>query len=144
MTTAVEAEERVANLVILCGRLGMLLTEETSALEAHRPQEIANQAETQRLANLYRHESARIRAEPALVAPASAASRRRLLGAVQTFEAVLARHGRAVAAAKTVSEGLVQAIAVEIGAQRAAVAPYGPGARAGDAPAAAIALNKRA
>ena len=145
MTTAAEAEERCANLMILCTRLGAMLAEETKAFEARRPMDVqAGQAETQRLANLYRHESARIRQDPGLVQPASAATRRKLLVSVQGFEVVLARHGRAVYAAKTISEGLVQALATEIAAHRTSVTPYGPGANARKGSATAIALNRRA
>jgi hypothetical protein len=57
---------------------------------------------------------------------------------------VLARHGRAVTAAKTVTEGLVQAIAEEVAATRAARAPYGATARVPAADASAITLNKTA
>jgi hypothetical protein len=145
MTTAAEAEERCANLVILCTRLGAMLADETKAFEARRPMDVqAGQAETQKLANLYRHESLRIRQDPGLVAAASAPARRRLMAAVQGFEVILARHGRAVYAAKTVSEGLVQALATEIAAHRTQVATYGPGARSGKGSATAITLNKRA
>ncbi len=145
MTTAAEAEERCANLIVLCCRLGAMLAEETAAFEGRRPQDvIASQPETQRLANMYRHESAKIRAQPDLGRPASAATRRQLLAAVQTFEGVLARHGRAVAAAQEISAGIVQAIAAEVASQRNSVSPYGPKAKAGSATVSAIALNKRA
>ncbi len=145
MISVAEAEERVANLVVLCSRLGLLLTEETKAFEARRPRDIAaDQPETQRLANLYRHETARIRAEPDLVLTASAESRRRLMGAVQQFETIVARHGRAVTAAKIVSEGLVQAIATEVAAQRESASPYGQGSRSASGSASAIVLNRQA
>ena len=140
-----EAEARVAQLVGLTDRLTVLLDRETRAFEARRPQDVlSGQEETQRLANLYRHESARIKADPGLIAAASAGARRRLSLSVQAFEGVLARHGRAVAAAKAVTEGLVQAIAAEVAAQRTSVSPYGPGARAGAPSATAFALNRRA
>ena len=58
---------------------------------------------------------------------------------------MLARQGRALEAAKTVSEGLVRAIADEVAAQRNTGTGYGQGGVA-SAPAAAtsITLNKRA
>ena len=57
---------------------------------------------------------------------------------------MLARHGRAIAAAKTVTEGLVQAIAEEVAATRSARSPYGADAKAPRADATAITLSKRA
>ena len=49
--------------------------------------------------------------------------------ATEAFEAVLARHGRALEAAKTVTEGLVRAIAEEVARSRSAGTGYGPGAQ---------------
>ena len=57
---------------------------------------------------------------------------------------MLARHGRAVTAAKTLTEGLVHAIAKEVAAQRGRAAGYGPTAMAARGDASAITLNRRA
>jgi hypothetical protein len=65
--------------------------------------------------------------------------------ATEAFDAVLARQARAVNAAKTVTEGLVHAVAQEIAAQRAAPATtYGGGGQINDRPqhGAAITLNQ--
>ena len=86
-----------------------------------------------------------MRADPSLVAGAPVEAREPLIQATAGFEAVLARHGRALAAAKTVTEGLVQAIAAEVVASaRAAVSPYGANGQAPTGDATAITLNKRA
>lgn len=140
-----EASDRVQQLTTLTERLTALLAAEAQAFEARRPLDVAAGAdETARLANLYRHESTRIKADPSLIAGAPALARSRLVTATQTFEAVLARHGRALTAAKTVTEGLVQALAQEIADTRTARAPYGSNARSGVGEAAAIALNRKA
>ncbi|HTI68248.1 MAG TPA: flagellar basal body protein [Caulobacteraceae bacterium] len=145
MIAAADTDDRVAQLTGLTERLTKLLAAEAAAFEARRPQDTAPSAEeTIRLANLYRHESVRIKADPSLVAGTSPAAHKRLMQATQTFEAVLARHGRALAAAKTVTEGLVQAIAEEVAATRSARSPYGANARAPAADASAITLNRRA
>ena len=68
----------------------------------------------------------------------------RLKQATVAFETALSRHGRALHAAKTVTEGLVKAIAEEVARNRTGHAGYGPGARQGSAPATAITLNKSA
>jgi len=142
---AIDAEDRATQLIQLTERLTDRLAGETLAFEAHRPQDAAHGvAETQRLANLYRHEAARVKAQPSLLAGAASQTRARLLRATEAFEAVLARHGRAVAAAKQVSEGLVRAIAEEVARTRTAVSGYGATARTAPASASAIALNRRA
>jgi hypothetical protein len=142
---APDAAGRIAQLITLTERLTALIAEQVKAFEARRPQDAAlNAAETGRLANLYRHESLRIQAQPDLLAGAPPALRDQLMEATRAFDAVLARHGRAVEAAKTITEGLVRAIAEEIARQRGAVAGYGPKARQTMRPATSLALNRRA
>jgi hypothetical protein len=136
--------QRVEQLIVLTERLTKFLRAELKAFEARRPQDAAaNSAETQRLANLYRHESARIRADPGLIAGAPDHLRRRLIEATEVFDEVLARHGRALYAAKTITEGLVRAIAEEVAVQRRRVSAYGPEARQYKADTSAITLNRR-
>jgi hypothetical protein len=143
--SAIDAEDRVRQLTTLTERLTDRLAGETVAFEAHRPQDAAAGAvETQRLANLYRHEAARIKREPALIAGAALETRRRLMRATEAFEAVLARYGRAVEAARSITEGLVHAIAQEVASHRAAGAGYGPSAKTAKSDASAITLNRRA
>ena len=89
----------------------------------------------------------RVRANVALVEAARPELRQRLLRATEAFDAVLARQARAVNAARTVTEGLVHAVASEIANQRAAPATtYGAGGMVNDRPAmgAAITLNRKA
>jgi hypothetical protein len=139
-----DPNQRVEQLIVLTERLTKCLRAELKAFEARRPQDAAaNSGETQRLANLYRHESARIRADPSLIADASPALRRRLVEATKVFDEVLARHGRALYAAKTITEGLVRAIAEEVAVQRRRVSAYGPEARQYRADTSAITLNRR-
>jgi hypothetical protein len=146
---AISAEgpaDRVDQLILLTERLTALIALEAQAFEQRRPQDVAPHIEeTARLANVYRHESTRVRANPELVAQAPHDQRLRLVRATEAFDAVLARQGRAIAAAKTVTEGLVRAIANEVASQRQQASTYGPGAMT-DAPAAAtaITLNQRA
>lgn len=142
---AKDATDRVDQLIILTERLTELVAAQAQAFEQRRPQDAAAlMEETARLANLYRHESARVRANPGLVSGAPLDQRTRLVRATEAFDAVLARQGRALEAAKTVTEGLVRAIADEVAAQRLKGATYGPGASAPKAAATAITLNKRA
>jgi hypothetical protein len=143
--SAEDSADRVDQLILLTERLTELVALEAQAFEARRPQEAALYVEeTSRLANLYRHESARVRANPGLVASAPLSQRTHLIRATEAFDAVLARQGRALEAAKTVTEGLVRAIAEEVANQRQKGVSYGADATAGLAGATAITLNKRA
>jgi hypothetical protein len=143
-----DAADRVDQLTILTERLTDLVAQQCQCFETHRPQDAARlMEETARLANLYRHESTRVRADPGLVAAAPADMRLRLVRATEAFDAVLHRHGRAVGAARTVTEGLVRAIADEVASRREQLSGYGPTAKppASSASAAtAITLNRRA
>lgn len=143
------ADERVSAMLALTEQLTSNLVLDCQAFEAHRPQDAAERSvETARLANLYRHESARIRQDSRSIAAAAPNLRKRLLQSAEALDSVLARHGRAIHAAKTVSEGLVHAIATEVASQRgAASGGYGPGGGS-VAPSVAvttsITLNRRA
>lgn len=143
---ATDAKDRVEQLSMLTERLTELVALSAQAFEEGRPQKAADQLEeTTRLANVYRHESARVRANPDLVAAAPLAERSRLIRATEAFDAVLARQGRAITAARSVTEGLVKAIADEVANQRGEAAGYGPrSGQAANKAASAITLNQRA
>lgn len=141
--------DRVDQLITLTGRLTELASAQALALEQRRPQEAMQLVEEMaKLANIYRHESARIRGKPELIADAPASERLRLRRATEALDAVLARQARALEAAKTVTEGVVRAIAEEVAAQRQrrAGSAYGPSAKTTAKPAdgTAITLNRRA
>ncbi len=139
------AKQNVERLIALTEQLTEQIARDADAFEARRPHEPASRIqETARLANIYRHESARVRETPALIAGAPRELRGRLIRASQEFEQTLSRHGRALYAVKTVTEGVVRAIAEEVALARAANANYGPGARCQAANATAITLNRRA
>lgn len=144
--SATDSTDRVEQLIALTERLTELIALEAQAFEQHRPQDAAAQIdEVSKLANIYRHESTKVRANPDLISSAPLAQRTRLTRATEAFDAVLARQSRALSAAKTVTEGLVRAIADEVATQRTNATSYGPGAttkKAGQATA--ITLNKRA
>ena len=144
--SANDAPDRVEQLIILTERLTSLIASQALAFEERRPKDAAALTdETARLANLYRHESARVRADVSLIDGAPPAMRAELVRATEAFDAVLARQGRALDAARTVTEGLVKCIAEEVAHQRKQTSVYGAGGlQSGGAPATAITLNKRA
>lgn len=143
-----DAQDRVDQLIVLTERLTALVAAQAQAFEEHRPKDAAGMLEeTSKLANIYRHESARVRADPTLISGAPADQRTRLVRATEAFDAVLARQGRALDAARKVSEGLVRAIADEVADQREKTSAYGPSgsqARGRRDGGKAITLNRRA
>lgn len=147
MSTAPAASDlRMQELIALTERLTALLAEQAQAFEARRPQDAArNMEETTRLANIYRREASKVRADPSQLETAPRALRLKLIRATEAFDAVMARHGRALTAAKTITEGLVHAIAHEVAAQRNKGVGYGPsGGAPRTAPLTAVTLNQRA
>ncbi len=131
-------------VVRLTEKLTGLLADQARAFEQHRPHDAAaGLPEVTRLTQVYAAASAAVRAQPKLLEGASAQQRQRLLRATEAFEAVLQRQGRALAASKTVTEGLVKAIADEIAATRNVGRAYGPNATRPFA-ATAITLNQKA
>jgi hypothetical protein len=146
MTDSAPADHmRIEQLIVLTERLTELIAEQAQAFEARRPLDAArNMEEANKLANLYRHEAQRIRQAPHTLLGLPLALRTRLVRATEGFDAVIARQGRALAAAKTVTEGLVQAIAQEVSAQRNQGAAYGPGGVKPAANATSVTLNRQA
>ena len=138
---------RLEQLIVLTERLTGLIADQAQAFEARRPQDAAkNMEETSRLANIYRREAEQMRAHPSLFSDAPVKLRYRLIQATEAFDAVIARQGRAIHAAKTITEGLVQAIAQEVANQRTSNSAYGPTGAKPVVPGAATAvtLNRKA
>ena len=140
-----DANDRVEQLLVLTERLTERLSAELVLFEKRRPHETAQTLpETANLANLYRREAAKVKADPSLIAGAPAATMKRLRTATEKFDAVLGRHTCVLEAARTLTEGLVRAIATEIQRQRAPVSTYGKNARSNLSEAKAVTLNRRA
>lgn len=132
-------------LTALTERLTARLETETDAFATRRAAEVADGlAETQELANQYRRESAHLKANRAILAAAPASERMALIKATEAFEAVLAIHSHAVDAARTVSEGLVRAIAQEVAGARAMGTGYGASGSAYAGDSRAVTLNRMA
>ncbi|MGV9007202.1 MAG: flagellar basal-body protein FlbY [Brevundimonas sp.] len=139
------ATGRLRQLITLTERLTGRLVEESLAFEARRPQDVAvGMAETRELANLYRRESAQLKAHPTVYAGGGLSERKALIRATEAFEAVLSRHVLAVEAARVISEGLVKAIAEEVANARGGPSAYGASGRAAAGDGRAVALNRTA
>lgn len=145
MSGADLAKARVRQLIDLTRRLSDRLSAETQAFEERRPRDIAEGlAATQELANLYRRDSGHVKADPALLADAPLADRKELIDVTRAFEAILARHARAVDAARVISEKLVRTIAHEITAARTPASAYAADGRAAQGDGRAVAFNRTA
>jgi len=144
-SATVNARARVRQLTDLTTRLTARLVEESKAFEARRPQDAsATLGETQQLANVYRRESAQVKADPSVLAAAPTADRMALVKATQAFDEVLSGHARAVEAARIVSEGLVRTIVAEVASQRGSPSAYGASGKATAGDGRAVALNRQA
>ena len=140
-----DATDRAEQLIILTQRLTAALRAEINAYEARDFDAVrAGQGETLTLANLYRHESQKIKGNPDLLADLAPPLKQTLIETTELFNATLEQHIMTVDAVKRLSEGLVQVIANEISAQRTQNLSYGPDSYADPAHTTAIALDKQA
>lgn len=122
----IDVEERAEQLDAMTRRLIGLVSSEAEAVQAHRLNAAsADWDEKERLVHSWRLEVSRIKADPGLLAGLSQARKESLREASRELEARLEAHAMALAASKTVTEGLVRTIAGEIAAVRAAPAGYG-------------------
>jgi hypothetical protein len=141
----VTATAYLRRLTDLTDRLTARLEKEADAFASRRPQDAAaGLAETQELANAYRRETAQVKTNPALIAAAPANERTALIRATEAFEAALATHARTVEAARSISEGLVRAIAQEVAGARALGTGYGASGQAYAGDSRAVTLNRTA
>lgn len=121
--------ERAEALIRLTTRLTELLDQETALFEARKPHEAgALQTEKSRLALIYRAETQQAAKDPNRLAGLAPALKAQLTQTTERFDAALRRNGEAVATLKTLTEGLVKAIADEAARQKQASAGYGPAA----------------
>ena len=129
-----DAQDRAEQLLLVTERLTALVSEETRRIDARQPLlEGAEADEKNRLANAYRLELTRIRQDRALIEGARPETLEQLRQRTVALHEALAAHELALSAVKTVTEGLVQAIAEEVVRQRGGAGNYG----AGGAPVAA-------
>lgn len=141
---AANPTERAHALIRLVERLTVLIERETELFEARQPHKAMDmQVEKTRLGAIYRRETQLAAKDPARLDGLDAALRDRLRAVIIAFETALERNGRVVEALKTITEGLVKALADEAARQRGADAGYGPGASQG-ARLGAVACNRTA
>lgn len=120
-------EDRGQQLLSLTQRLNERLSLECEAYEAHRPQEVyAHIDETRSLSALYSLETTRIKNNPKLIEGLSVPLKNALKEETLKFKNIMARYSHAVSAAKTVSEGIMNAVVVELQKSNPQPSGYGP------------------
>lgn len=131
--SAQNGSDRARQLLALTRRLNDRLMRETEILEAHRPQDLHDGIEeTRQLSNLYRLETARIKADPSLLGGMTLPDKTALREATIVFQERLHRYEHAISAAKTVTEGIIAAVAEDLNRLRGQVATYGARGRTSD------------
>jgi len=121
--------DRAVALNKLTERLTSLIEEETRLFDQKRPHEALHfQAEKSDLATIYRHEVSLAGRDKTRLAGASPSAKQSLRRATERFHEALAKNGQAVEALKTITEGVVKAVADEAQRRRQNQAGYGPGA----------------
>ncbi len=116
---------RISQLIDLVESLGKIVAGETEMLATRRPRALAGtRSEKERLAAAYEYELRHIKANPGWVGAADSAAVGRLKAAIATFDAILRRHARCLVTVKSISEGMVQAIADEVQSKRQPATGY--------------------
>lgn len=143
---AKDPADRCEQLITLTERITTMVTRETDLLDARRTDEAMElQNDVIELADIYRRECSRIKADPGLISPAPPRRRSTLRTQTVALHQALDRHEMSLKAVKTLTEGLVRSVADFIADDRAELGGYSAqaGRSAATGTAKAITLNKR-
>ena len=122
--------DRVEQLIILTERLTGLIEQETSLLKERRPNEIADfQDERSKLSNLYAQEMELIKHNRSLIEGAPQELKLELKNRTGAFHDRLDEHKSYLNRIRTVTEGMVRAVADEVSKMNKADAGYGKDGR---------------
>lgn len=141
--------EKISAIIAMTDRLGEIVAAENELLAARRSSEIgAHRDEKARLSEAYEREMADLKANRSWLAASADEDIARLKASNRSFHAILAKHRRAVLAAKTVTERMLRAIGEEIAKRQRPLNSYGQDATLNSAfggrsgPAVSVALNQ--
>lgn len=145
--SAHHADDRAEQMISLTRRLTGLLVKETELFQARTPQLAADLAEEKgQLARIYRSETLRISRDPELLRDLDEGLKADLRAATKEFNRALEANRTATDAVRQITEGIVQSLARQVAANRAAPNGYGAMGQAGTPAASnmsAITLNKQ-
>ena len=126
MLSANDANDRAEQMLILAERIAGFADREIAAIKANKLDAAAvENPEKERLVHAWRHEVERIRKSPALISEADPELKAKLREAAKTLETTLRRHAASVEGLKTLTEGLVRAVAEEVARTRKGPEGYG-------------------
>lgn len=126
MIDASNPNERAEQMTTMARRIAALVDAEIEALKANRMKSAdANTQEKERLVHSWRLEVERIREHPSLLSGADQAHKERLAQISVELTDKLEAHAAALAARRSVTEGLVESIAAEVARVRKAPEGYG-------------------
>lgn len=112
-------------LIALAERLTRALEDDIAALERGRPREMRTiEPEIQQLAALFARESAAVNVAAVKSLPAD--KRSKLTDTTRRFQEALSRQTRMIKRMKSVSEGMIHAIAEDVARKKTAMRPYAP------------------
>jgi hypothetical protein len=118
-------DAKAGRLIAMAERLTDALKADIAALERGRPREMRSiETDMQQLAALFSRESAAFNI--AMTKSIPAATRGRLIESTKRFKDTLAAQTRLVSRIKTISEGMIHAIAEDVARRKSAVKPYAP------------------
>jgi hypothetical protein len=116
---------KIERLMALTARLTEALQTDIAALERGRPREMRSPTlEVQQLTALYSREAASI--TPAAIKTLPKEAQDKLTEATRRFREVLALHGRKLMRVRTLTEGMIRAIADDVAKRKAQQRPYAP------------------
>lgn len=145
--SANHADDRAEQMITLTRRLTGLLQRETELFRARTPQLASELAEEKgQLARIYRAETLRISRDPSLLQGLNAGLKDDLRATTKAFNQALEANRAATDAVRQITEGIVQSLAKEVAANRAAPNGYGALGQAGTPASSnmsAITLNKQ-
>ncbi len=137
MIDAMEPNDRAAQMTAMARKIATLVDAEIAAINANRLDSAdINSGEKERLVHSWRLEVERIREQPSLLSGADAEHKEKLAQVSVDLADKLEVHAAALAARRSVTEGLVESIASEVARVRKAPDGYGAtGAVRSDGPA---------
>lgn len=118
-------DAKAARLITMTERLTDALRADIAALERGRPREMRSiEPGMMQLAALFGRESAAFNI--AMTKSIPAATRAQLIESTKRFKETLAAQTRLVSRIKTISEGMIHAIAEDVARKKSAAKPYAP------------------
>jgi len=120
--------DRVEQLIALTERLMGLIERETALLKNRRPREIVKfQDERAKLSTLYAQEMTLIANQHTLIEGARKELLDELKRLTRAFHKKLREHGRILTRVRSITEGMIRAVAEEVARMKIPQAGYGPG-----------------